>query len=57
MKGYGMFSVSDESKFPRAHRYSFKAHYGWISSAHEVDHICHERLCVNPEHLRQVTSA
>jgi len=35
-----------------AHRYSFEIHYGPIPDNYEVDHVCKNRLCCNPWHLR-----
>lgn len=37
-----------------AHRVICEAHHGPIPEGHEVDHICGNRECQNPEHLRAV---
>ncbi len=52
-RGYGMFSENHKSI--RAHRYSF-AHYNAIDlSGLQLDHLCRNRKCVNPDHLEIVT--
>jgi hypothetical protein len=33
----------------------FELYYGAIPEAHEVDHICHVRRCVEPTHLQALT--
>ena len=48
--GYGMFNVNRQAK--RAHRLSYIFHYSKDITNKELDHICRNRKCVNPEHLR-----
>ena len=38
-----------------AHRFSYEKFVGPIPSGMEVDHICLNYICVNPDHLRLVT--
>lgn len=52
-RGYGFFRVG--RKTMRAYRYAYIAHIGPVEPGLELDHICRNRSCVNPDHLRQVT--
>lgn len=52
--GYGLFKA--KSKMHRAHRLSLVLTGKSLDSKLVVDHICRNRSCVNPNHLRQVTS-
>jgi hypothetical protein len=54
-KGYGQFSLGGRRDgLIRAHRYSWALIYGPLSE--QIDHRCHVKLCVNPEHLRPATN-
>ncbi len=47
--GYGRFSSS------RAHRVSYERFKGPIPDGYEIDHLCKQRCCCNPDHLEAVT--
>jgi hypothetical protein len=51
--GYARFRSPGEV---RAHRYSYTHHVGPILTGLVIDHICRVRHCVNPDHLRVLTS-
>lgn len=55
--GYGIVRVALKpgSRSFRAHRISYFIHNGSISTSMVIDHICRNKRCVNPNHLREVT--
>lgn len=56
-KGYGKFGKSRLGKtiMLAAHRVSYYLMHGSLTPAMTLDHLCRNRLCVNPEHLEEVS--
>ena len=53
-KGYGR-SSQHEGRSDKAYRVSFNAFVGEIPTGLEPDHLCYNKICVNPDHLELVT--
>jgi len=51
-RGYG--KIYHNGKLKLAHRFSYELHKGVIPDGLTIDHLCGNRLCVNPEHLEAV---
>lgn len=47
---YGVFTLDKETF--AAHRYSYQTAVGPIPEGMHIDHMCHNKACVNPDHLR-----
>lgn len=57
---YGMFYVGGGRQNQHreyAHRWSYELLVGPIPDGMEIDHLCRNRLCVNPAHLEPVKHA
>lgn len=52
--GYGQINVGG---FRRAHRYAWSELRGPIPEGLDLDHLCKNRACCNPDHLEVVTTA
>lgn len=53
-QGYGSFQSANRVRM-QAHRISYQVFVGPLIDGLVIDHICRNRLCVRPDHLRQVT--
>lgn len=51
--GYSVFFV--ERVGVRGHRFSYEKFVGPIESGNVIHHKCHNKACINPEHLEQMT--
>ena len=54
-QGYGRYYLNYRTY--RAHRYAWEMLVGDIPDRYQLDHMCRNRGCVNPDHLELVTSA
>jgi len=54
-KGYGELSFGGSKQ--KAHRVAYTLLRGEIPEGLHLDHLCRNRLCVNPDHLEPVTLA
>ena len=50
---YGRMSIGDH--FVSAHRWAYEAFVGPIPEGMQLDHLCRQSRCVNPNHLEPVT--
>lgn len=51
--GYGRMSLNNQTV--AVHLVAYTHYYGYIPSKKQVDHLCNNRLCCNPQHLELVT--
>ncbi len=54
--GYGYFAI-DRNVVRLAHRTAYELFSGAIPEGLQLDHLCRNRACCNPDHLEPVTSS
>lgn len=54
-RGYGQLRV--DGRVQSTHRLSYEIHVGPIPDGLQLDHLCRNRCCCNPQHLEPVTPA
>jgi hypothetical protein len=52
--GYGRFHIRGRRAMVPAHRVAYELLVGPVLAGVEIDHTCHVKDCVNPDHLRAV---
>lgn len=50
-------TTDDAGKPVLAHRYEYTKKYGTIPKGYDLDHLCKNRSCINPDHCEPVTNA
>lgn len=54
--GYGRFNTGGKhGPVVRAHKFSYETFKGPIPDGLQIDHLCRNRICCNPDHLEAVT--
>lgn len=56
--GYGTYTWMDDGRkvTSLAHRFSYEKHGRAIPEDLQIDHLCRNKLCVNPDHMEPVTA-
>ena len=54
-KGYGRINYNGHAKSALAHRVAYMEFVGPIPDGLELDHLCRNPSCINPEHLEPVS--
>jgi len=55
--GYGRTTAGVGGPLQPAHRYFYEQRHGSVPEGMQLDHLCRNPLCVNPDHLEAVTAA
>jgi hypothetical protein len=57
--GYGLVRVIRNGKqsSTTAHRFVYEKYRGLVPAGMELDHLCRNRACVNPDHVQPVSGA
>ena len=55
--GYGQVWLNEKQRAALAHRVSYETFVGPIPEGLQIDHLCRNRGCIQPEHLEPVTAA
>jgi hypothetical protein len=55
INGYGTFHWNRILKSIPAHQAAYRIYGGWIFRGQEIDHLCRNPGCVNPDHLEAVS--
>lgn len=53
--GYGQFNAGPHKGMMLAHRFAYELMVGPIPDGLQLDHLCRNKLCVNPDHLEPVS--
>lgn len=52
-RGYAVLDI--DNKTVRVHKYLWEHLHGQVPKGKELDHLCHNKCCINPNHLEPVT--
>lgn len=55
--GYGKYRAGPGQPERPAHRVAYEHYVGQVPAGLQLDHLCRNRACANPQHLEPVTAA